>query len=42
MTLAELRERMTQAEFVGWQRYHRVRLQQAELEQKAAAARMGR
>jgi hypothetical protein len=42
MTLGELRERMPQAEFIVWQRYHRVRLQAQELEQKAATARMGR
>lgn len=42
MTVAELRERMSNLEFVQWTRFFAVEAQTAELEQKAAAARMGR
>ena len=42
MTVAELRERMSQQEFTQWTRYFAVKQQTAELEHKAAAARMGR
>lgn len=42
MTVAELRERMSQEEFVQWTRYHAVQAQTQELESKRATARMGR
>lgn len=42
MTVRELRERMSQDEFVMWTRYFAVKAQTEELEAKAAAARAGR
>lgn len=42
MTVAELRERMSELEFVQWTRYFAWRAQTEDLEQKAAAARMRR
>lgn len=39
MTVAEVRQRMTQREFVEWSVFYGRRAQQMELEQKAAARR---
>jgi hypothetical protein len=39
MTVAELRERMSQDEFTMWTRYHAVVAQTRELQQKAAGLR---
>jgi hypothetical protein len=42
MSVARLREEISEAEFVDWLAYFRVKAQAAELEQKNAAAKMGR
>jgi len=39
MTVADLEERMSNAEFLRWSIFHALRAQQAEVEQKMAAAR---
>lgn len=42
MTVGELRERMTQREFVQWNRYHLARTMTEEMEQAAAESKMRR
>jgi hypothetical protein len=40
--VAELRETMSQLEFIQWSRWHAVRQQTRELAERSAAAKMGR
>jgi hypothetical protein len=42
MTVARLRQEMTQLEFVQWTRYHAARSMLAEMETAEAEARMRR
>lgn len=37
MVVGEMRQRMSQAEYVRWQAYYALRAQQMELEEKKAA-----
>ncbi len=40
--MAELRETITEYEFMQWTRYYAAKAQTMDLEQKAAEAKMGR
>jgi len=42
MTVAEMEERMTNAEYIDWVMYYALRAQEAELEQKMAQSRGSR
>lgn len=42
MTVGDLRERMSQREFVQWSRYHAARVMQEEIQHAEAEARARR